>query len=59
MPDYPINYDAVCIDDKDYPRRYLFILKQYSDSLGTELTCISFGRLAAIRQLMAMVEGQS
>lgn len=43
MPDYPIKYDAVCIDDKDYPRRYLFTLKQYSDPLGTELACISFG----------------
>jgi hypothetical protein len=59
MPDYPIKYDAVCIDDKDYPRRYLFILKQYSDPLGTELACISFGRLAAIRQLMAMTRRQS
>ncbi len=59
MPDYPIKYDAVCIDDKDYPRRYLFILKQYSNPLKTELARISFGRLAAIRQLMAITEGQS
>lgn len=57
MPDYPIKYDAVCIDDKDYPRRYLFILKQYSNPLKTELARISFGRLAAIRQLMAITEG--
>jgi hypothetical protein len=59
MPDYRIKYGAVCIDDKDYPHCYLFILKQYADPPGTELACISFGRLAAIRQLMAMVEGQS
>lgn len=59
MPDYPIKYDAVCIDAKDYPHCYLFILKQYSDPLGTELACISLGRLAAIRQLMAITEGQS
>jgi hypothetical protein len=59
MPDYLIKYDTACIDDKDYPHCYLFILKQYSDPPGTELACISFGRLAVIRQLMAMTEGQS
>ncbi len=51
MPDYPIKYDAVCIDAKDYPHCYLFILKQYSDRLGTELACISLGRLAAFGNL--------